>query len=151
VADADARAWLEALVWPEHTERLARLRAAMQVVASDPPTLFAGDLVDRLDAALAAVPAGATPVVFHSAVLNYVGRDHRGRFAEVIADHPEIVWISNEGPSVLDGVATDLGVPGGAKSAAHFLVVLGGVEVVAISDPHGSWIRWASSTPTICQ
>jgi len=44
---------------------------------------------------------------------------------------------------VLDGVETDLSVPDGARSAARFLLVLGGREVVAISDPHGSWIRWA--------
>ncbi len=143
VADPGARTWLEALVWPEHSERLARLRAAIEVVAEDPPSLLAGDLVDLLDEALALVPAGATPVVFHSAVLNYVGRGERRRFAERLAAHRDIVWISNEGPGVLDGVETDLSVPDGARSAAHFLLVLGGREVVAISDPHGSWIRWA--------
>lgn len=143
VANPDARTWLEALVWPEHSERLARLRAAMKLVAQDPPTLLAGDLVDALGEALGLVPAGATPVVFHSAVLNYVGRSDRRRFAERIAAHPEVWWISNEGPGVLDDVETDMGVPDGASSAAHFLVVLGGRDLVAISDPHGSWIRWA--------
>lgn len=142
VTDTDARAWLEALVWPEHTERLARLRAATQVAVEDPPTLIAGDLVDTIDDALGLLPEGATPVVFHSAVLNYIGRDDRRRFAERLAARSDVVWISNEGPGVLDGVTTDLAVPGHAGSAAHFLVVLGGRDVVGISDPHGSWIRW---------
>jgi len=139
VADPEARAWLEALVWPEHTQRLERLRAAMRVVADDPPTL----LVDTIDDALALVPDGATPVVFHSAVLNYVSRADRQRFAARLDEHPDVAWISNEGPGVLDGVTTGLIVPVHARSAAHFLVVLGGRDVIGISDPHGSWIRWA--------
>jgi len=143
VADPEARAWLEAIVWPEHTQRLERLRAAMHVVADDPPTLIVGDLVDTIDDALALVPEGATPVVFHSAVLNYVSRDDRHRFAARLDQHLDVVWISNEGPGVLDGVTTDLVVPEDARSAAHFLVVLGGSDVVAISDPHGTWLRWA--------
>ena len=143
VADPEARAWLEALVWPEHTQRLERLRAAMRVVADDPPTLIAGDLVDTIDDALALVPDGATPVVFHSAVLNYVSRADRQRFAARLDEHPDVVWISNEGPGVLDGVTTDLVVPVHAHNAAHFLVVLGGCDVIGMSDPHGSWIMWA--------
>lgn len=116
----------------------------MRVVADDPPTLIAGDLVDTIDEALALVPDGATPVVFHSAVLNYVSPADRQRFAARLDEHPDVVWISNEGPGVLDGVTTDLVVPVHASSAAHFLVVLRG-RVVGISDPHGSWIRWAST------
>ena len=68
VTDADDLAWLRALVWPGQREadRLARLDAAAAVAAQDPPTLLAGDLVDRLADALALVPDGATPVVMHT-------------------------------------------------------------------------------------
>ncbi len=38
----------------------------------EPTELLRGDLEDTLDAALALVPDGATPIVFHSAVLYYV-------------------------------------------------------------------------------
>ncbi|MBF9133545.1 DUF2332 domain-containing protein, partial [Plantactinospora sp. S1510] len=45
VTDPADVAWLEALVWPEHTHRRARLRAAAAVAAADPPLLVRGDLV----------------------------------------------------------------------------------------------------------
>ena len=68
--DEDVR-WLEALVWPEQTERFATLRAA---VASRGPTaiVHAGDLTTDLAAVAAMAPADATLVVFHSAVLAYL-------------------------------------------------------------------------------
>ena len=48
VADADAMAWLENLVWPEQEDRRERLRAAVDVARADPPRLIAGDLLDLL-------------------------------------------------------------------------------------------------------
>lgn len=138
-ADSD---WLETLIWPEHDVRLARLRAAMSVVADDPPTMLAGDLVDKIDTALALVPSGATPVVFHSAVLNYIAVEHRTRFAEKIAQHPDVVWISNEGPGVIDGLETSLQPPATAANAAYFITARNGTDVIGVSDPHGSWISW---------
>src|SRR5690242_13413708 len=39
VTSAPDRAWLEALVWPEHEDRLVRLRAALAIAAEDPPRL----------------------------------------------------------------------------------------------------------------
>ena len=59
VENSDDLAWLTTLTWPEHVERRDRMRAAADVVATD-----------RLDDALALGPDEATPVVFHSAVLN---------------------------------------------------------------------------------
>src|SRR4051794_8974836 len=41
-APADV-AWLDALIWPEHTHRRARLRAAAAVAAAEPPLLVRGD------------------------------------------------------------------------------------------------------------
>ena len=40
-------------------------------------------------------------------------------------------------------MATDLVAPPDAGSEGHFILVRGGTEVIGISDPHGSWIRWA--------
>ena len=55
VTDPADLAWLRALVWPGtvEEERLARLGAAAALAAQEPPTLLAGDLVDRLPDALA--------------------------------------------------------------------------------------------------
>lgn len=142
VNDMADRSWLEALVWPEHDTRLARLRSAASIVAHDPPTLLRGDLVETIDDALALVPSDATAIVFHSAVLNYIPGENRRRFAERLAPHPEVVWISNEGPGVIDGLASDLRPPTGAGSGAFFITGRNGADVIGISDPHGSWISW---------
>jgi hypothetical protein len=138
----DGRAWLEALIWPEHHQRLRRLRAAASVVAGEPPRVLAGDLVDTIDEALSHVPPGATPVVFHSAVLAYLDRDHRARFARRLRDHPDVIWIGNEAPGAMDNVTTELKPPPTANARAFFIVSLGTTASVALSDPHGSWIRW---------
>jgi hypothetical protein len=57
VADPDHAAWLEALVWPEQTDRLVRLRAAIKVAAATKPRLVKGDL--RTDLARLAEEAPA--------------------------------------------------------------------------------------------
>ena len=72
VADAAHRAWLETLVWPEQSDRLHRLRAAMAVARRDPPRVVQGDLLTDLPAWARQAPRDATLVVFHSAVLAYV-------------------------------------------------------------------------------
>lgn len=145
VSDAADRAWLEALIWPEHTQRLVRLRAAASVVAADPPALVTGDLVDHLDAALALVPAGARPVVFHSAVLSYLPETRRVEFVEQLRQRPQIMWMSNEAPGVVADVETSLRPPPDATAAAFFIVAVNGASV-GICDPHGTWIRWPGLT-----
>ncbi|MEM9516931.1 MAG: DUF2332 domain-containing protein [Actinomycetota bacterium] len=133
--------WLTTLVWPEHDERRARVRATAELIANEPPTLLAGDATERLGDALALVPDDVTPVVFHSAVLNYFDVDTRRRFVERVTTDNRLVWLSNEGPGVLDGVTSDLDVPEAEPSNGYFILSRDG-RSLAIGDPHGSWIRW---------
>lgn len=140
--DTDSCDWLEALIWPEHEFRLRRLQAALSVAQADPPVLLRGDLIDRLSDALLLVPHDATTVVFHSAVLAYVTAAVRRRFAELMIEHPDVVWISNEAPGVIDVVTTDLKPPASAATRSFFVTARPGIEVVGIADAHGSWIRW---------
>jgi len=135
-------AWLAACIWPEHHERRRRLFAAAEVAAQDPPEMIEGDLVETIDDVLAAFPDGVTPVVFHSAVLNYISPHRRAAFAERIAAHPRALWISNEGPGVIEPLTTTLLPPPTAPNIAHFVVGIGGTRAVGISDPHGSWLVW---------
>ena len=120
----------------EHHHRLARLRAAASIVASDPPMLPRGDLEDTLDAALALVPDGATPIVFHSAVLYYVCKEGRRRFAAQLDRHDGLVWISNEAPGVVDGLTHQ-------PPAACLRPVPRTSSSVAVNGPWGSRTRTA--------
>ncbi|MDJ0769670.1 MAG: DUF2332 domain-containing protein [Ilumatobacter sp.] len=139
VRDPDDLAWLEACIWPEHDDRVDRLRAAASVVAADPPQLVRGDLLDRLDDVLAAAPPDATVVVIHSAVLNYVDAARRRAVAARLASD-DLVWLSNEAP----GVVTELRAPVDAPEAgAHFVLGRNGATTLAVSHPHGRWLWWA--------
>src|SRR5207248_2893039 len=72
LADPEQVAWLEALVWPEETDRLDRLRAAIEIARGRKPRVVKGDLLRDLAALAAEAPKDATLVVFHTAVLVYV-------------------------------------------------------------------------------
>lgn len=136
VTDPDDVAWLEALVWPEHTHRLTRLRAAVAIAAEQPPTLVRGDLVDDLPSLAAEAPAGATLVVFHSAVLYQVPTERRARFVELVRTLPGH-WVCVEAPDV---VPYD-GLPPPPYDTAHYAVALDG-RPLAWARPHGQAMVW---------
>jgi hypothetical protein len=127
VHDADACAWLENLVWPEHEERRRRLRVALEVARRERVDVARGDLLDRLPALVARAPKDATVVVYHSAVLAYLDDPDRRRFRELVASLP-VRWVSSEGPRVLPEIAALAGPP--PKGAGlHLLTALDGVPV----------------------
>ncbi|MGC4766361.1 DUF2332 domain-containing protein [Micromonospora sp. DT46] len=129
-------AWLDALIWPEHTHRRARLRAAAAVAASDPPLLVRGDLVDDLPALAARAPAGATLVVFHTSVLYQVPAPRRAAFADAVRGLPGH-WISNESPDVLPHDA----LPEPPDEALYNVLALDG-RPLAWTSPHGQAMTW---------
>ncbi|HKG50452.1 MAG TPA: DUF2332 domain-containing protein [Actinomycetales bacterium] len=136
VTDPRDLAWLEALIWPEHSHRRARLRAAAAVAAADPPLLVAGDLVDDLPELAARAPAGATLVVFHSSVLYQVTPSKRAQFAEVVRGLPGH-WVANEDPDVLPYV----GLPDQPTEELHSVLALDG-RALAWTRPHGQALTW---------
>jgi len=136
VTDPADLAWLEALTWPEHEHRRARLRAAAAVAAADPPLLVRGDLVDDLPALAARAPAGATLVVFHTSVLFYVPPPRRAAFTDLVRDLPGH-WVAVESADVL-GLG---GLPDPPGDTLHNVVALDG-RPLAWTRPHGQAISW---------
>jgi Uncharacterized protein conserved in bacteria (DUF2332) len=136
VTDPADLAWLDALIWPEHTHRRARLRAAAAVVAADPPLLVRGDLVDDLPALAALAPAGATLVVFHSSVLYHVPAPRRDAFVELVRGLPGH-WVAVEAPHVLPYD----GLPEPPGEALHNVLALDGTPL-AWTRGHGQAIVW---------
>lgn len=141
INNADQVAWLEALVWPEQVERLARLRAAIAVARKDPPPLVRGNLLNDLATLAAEAPKDATLVIFHSAVLAYVWpQQERERFANSVRAL-NAVWVSNETWQVFPWI--------GAKTAGpptpSFLLAVNG-EPVAWTDHHGASMNWIGGT-----
>jgi hypothetical protein len=137
IADRNQVAWLETLVWPEQTDRLTRLRAALAIAATDKPRLVEGDLRRDLTRLANEMPRDATRVIFHTAVLTYVGPTERAEFARSVTSFCD-VWIANEAPQVFPDIAARAGTPG---PRGHFLLAANG-QPLAWADPHGASLDW---------
>ncbi|WP_448810236.1 DUF2332 domain-containing protein [Agromyces bauzanensis] len=133
----DDLAWLDALVWPEHEDRRARLRAAAAIVAADPPRIVAGDLNERLHEVAAMAPAEATLVVFHMAVLAYLDEPGRARFVRLVLELPGH-WLSVEARSIMPGIDVRDDIE---NDSTDFVLAVDGVQR-AWAHPHGRAIRW---------
>ncbi|MEV7328520.1 DUF2332 domain-containing protein [Micromonospora sp. NPDC093244] len=136
VTDPDDVSWLDALIWPEHAHRRARLRAAAAVAAADPPLLVRGDLVDDLPALAARAPADATLVVFHTSVLYQVPAARREAFVRLVRGLPGH-WVAIEAPEVLphDGLPDPPG-------EGLFNVVARDGTPLAWARGHGQAMTW---------
>jgi len=135
-ADPDDRAWLRALVWPgpNAAARLDRLDAAAGIAGQEPATVLTGDLIDRLPEALDLLPAGCTPVVFHTAVLAYLERARREEFADLVTSLG-VRWVAQEAAGIAPGVGKDVAPP------ESFVLSVDG-RPVAVTAPHGGRIDW---------
>jgi hypothetical protein len=131
-ADPDTAAWLTALIWPEHHQRRRRLAAALRLAAAEDVRIERGDLRDRLSALVAEAPAGATPVVFHSAALAYLADDDRAAAVAAITGSGAR-WISFEGRGV---IALARGLPEPETLGTAFVAALDAVPT-ALASGHG--------------
>lgn len=86
---------------------------------------------------MATAPADATLVVYHTAVLAYVDETKRRAFADAVSDLG-VVWLSNERSWVLRCIGIERDDPG------SFLLVRDGQEILARTDPHGTWVEWVA-------
>lgn len=136
VRDATDLAWLDALIWPEHAHRRARLRSAAAVAAADPPLLVRGDLVDDLPALAARAPKDATLVVFHTSVLYQVPPPRRAAFVDLVRTLPGR-WVANEDPDVL----AHAGLPPAPGGALHNVLAVDGTPL-AWTRGHGQAMAW---------
>ncbi|RAG83504.1 DUF2332 domain-containing protein [Streptacidiphilus pinicola] len=140
-ADADDARWLESLVWPGQQTRLDRLRAALTVARTEPEParIVRGDLNERIAELVAGAPKGATPVVFHTAVLCYLPPEARRAFTTAMRELP-CRWISNEAPDVLPEIDARLPCPAPTDRGVNILALDG--EPVAFTGPHGERLDW---------
>lgn len=162
VRDPETRAWLRALVWPEHRDRLALLDAALRVARHDPPLVVRGDLVDDLPALIAQAPREAALVVAATWVLAYLEPQRRREFVAMLAGRAvaeqRTIWlVAGEAESVVASLEVGIGAEpeegfGGSTLSLHRFNADGVREhtMLAATHPHGRWIRWvdaASAAP----
>lgn len=103
VRDPEDRLTLLSYIWPDEPQRLARLRAALDIAALDPPQITAQSAACWLAHALAQRQTGELTVVWHSLFRQYVPEHERREldltFRQAAEQHPAdspVVWLSME-------------------------------------------------------
>ena len=138
VTQAEDRDWLRALVWPEQTERAARLDAAIELFAADPVPLLRGNAVELLPRALEEAPPDATICVFHCHTLNQFPREASDRLRALLREQGRtrtVYRIAEEWTAAADKTTLDLFTYEQGEERE---------ERLALVDHHGRWIRWVA-------
>ena len=137
IRDGAARTRLQSFVWPDQSERLERLRAALLVASADPPALLAQSADDWLQARLGESMPGHVCVVFQSIMWMYVSKAVRAKITTLIheagaraTENAPMAWLRLEGS--------------GVKEAELHLQLWPGDEdrLLARAHYHGDWVRW---------
>jgi hypothetical protein len=140
VTDQADRAWLDALVWPEHQDRRETLQAAMDLVRQDPPRLVAGDVRAELSAILASIPRDIPVVVFDTLVLYQLPDGPRDTLEDrlrSLARERDLHWLAGEDEyGDHDGIRLEWtrAVDGAVQT-----------DLLAGFDPHCAWLEWRDS------
>jgi hypothetical protein len=127
--------WLQALVWPEHLDRLKRLERAIRIARRFPPPILAGDAGSDLPAMIQGTPSEWVSVVFHSFVVYQLSEDQRAHLFRTLREMSagkmvyriSFEWLGTETP-LLEVDSFEDGYH------AH--------TVLAAADPHGRWLEW---------
>lgn len=140
-ADPADRRFLTSLVWPGERGRAARIAAALDVAAADPPRLIRGDASDPAVLADAArqAPTGARLVVTTPGVLPHIPRAGRERLVAAVRGL-DAAWITIDPPGLHEWrpPSPDPTTWGG------FVLARDG-EALAAVDPLGAFVHWRAS------
>lgn len=136
--DPETKRWLTALVWPGESGRTARIEAAVDIAAAEPPMLVAGDAAEALRTLAEAAPRGVTLVVTTPGVLAHIPAASRTRVIETARSSGR--WITLDAPGLHTGWN---GSVDGIRDG--FALALDG-DVLAAVDPLGHWWEWHDGT-----
>jgi hypothetical protein len=129
---------LEAFVWADQTDRLERVRRAIEIAREDPPRLLDGDYVEVLPALLAERDLDVLTVVYHSVSTVYLRSDERQRLDEILAEEgrrgslARVSYEIDRDTPTFHGFALDIETwPGGSRRLARL-------------DGHANSLEWVS-------
>ena len=131
----DGELSLLSFVWPDQLERLAILRAAIELAKMVPASVECANGADWLAGRLAHATPGVATVVYHSIVIQYFDQPSRDRFAATLAeagaratDAAPLAWVRME--------------PGGEQAEVRLTLWPDGQErLVATTGFHGRDVR----------
>ncbi|HET9976819.1 MAG TPA: DUF2332 family protein [Burkholderiaceae bacterium] len=127
-------------VWPDQTERLERLRAAIALAQRLGVRVEQADALPWVRRALAAPRAGVATVLYHSVMWQYMPETTRDALRAAIeaagaraTPAAPLAWLAFEPPNADAQMLLRLRLwPGGEP------------RVLADAHPHGRWVRWRS-------
>lgn len=130
---------LASYVWPEHGERLARLRAAVALASSRGVPVERADALDWCRRELAVARPGQATVLVHSVMWQYMAEATREGLRACIdaagaraTREAPFAWLAFEPPG------------GNAEFELALTVWPGGTRrVLARAQAHGAWAEWA--------
>ena len=136
VNDENATRWLCALIWPEHSDRIHLLDAALTVARQHPVQIIEGNAVHVLPELLPSLPQDAVVCLYHSYALNQAPRDTREQILDQIREaskQRDLYRLSQEWYN------------GQSQPHLHMFSYHEGQmhqELLAYCETHGRWVEW---------
>lgn len=130
--NAEDYLWLKALMWPEHSERLALFEDAAKCYQENPVELIEGDGIALLKDVIKTVPQDTTLCVFHTHVANQMPEELKYKLLDQmkeIGSKRDVFHLYNN--------MWDLKL--------HLDYYIDGVEyneIIGETDGHGKWFEW---------
>jgi hypothetical protein len=132
----DGALTLQSFMWPDQLERLALLRAAIEVARRTPVTVDTSSAPDWLDGRLARERAGSATVVFHSIMWGYMTEEGQKRITTALMQ-------AGEASTEADPLAWLRMEPGEDQTDILLTTWPGGNErKLATANFHGKAVRW---------
>ena len=142
LSDPDQRRRLLSYFWPDQTERLARIHAAIAFAVETGVRVETATAAEWTRARVAPKPGAAT-VIFHSSFWPYLPPDGQGELRRIIeaigaraTREAPFAWLSKEPPT--DKLAAD--------ELTLTLWPGGEARRLAETHPHGAWVKWLDVT-----
>lgn len=140
LTDAEQALRLKAYIWPEFTERFARMDAAIEAAQTMPPEIERKRAVDFLRERLKRPQApDTTRVLMHSVVWQYIPREEKDAIVELMeaagnkaTEDKPLAWVSVEANR--DTHRHELMVSHWPRGDMR--------KKLATAHPHGAWIEW---------
>ncbi|WP_027407768.1 DUF2332 domain-containing protein [Anoxybacteroides tepidamans] len=124
--------WMQALIWPEHTERRELFQKAAQCLQDVPVRLHEGDGIALLPSIAAAVPSDTALCIFHTHVANQMPEDAKRKLLEhidAIGKKRDVFHLYNN-------------INDWRLQLDYFIDRKKYARVVAETDGHGRWFCW---------
>jgi len=141
IAKEEDRERLLAYVWPDQSERLARVEAEIALAARGPPRIDRAEAAGWAERAISPEPEpGVVRVLMHAVALQYAPEETRARVAAHAARVGERA--TDEAPFAWFRFEAD---PEDEKGRLHLNLWPGGEEAeLAVGDTHAERLRWTA-------